>query len=56
MRRLLTSASFELLLLDAMQRNEFSGRGIKSIAAKTRQIARRYPEHRYHILTALDAR
>lgn len=52
----LISASFELLLLESMQQNEFSGRGIRALATKTKSAARRYPDLRYHIITALDAR
>lgn len=47
----LPSAAFELLLLHAIQQNEFSGKGIKAIVRKATNEARRFKELGFRIVS-----
>ncbi|MBN2461389.1 MAG: hypothetical protein JXB60_07250 [Candidatus Cloacimonetes bacterium] len=45
------STAFELLLLESMQENVFDGRGVESIRAKAKKIARMFQELQFRMVT-----
>ena len=48
------STAFELLLLNTLQQNEFSGKGINAIVRKTKAEARRFKELGFRITSAFE--
>jgi hypothetical protein len=49
------STAFELLLLNTLQQNEFSGKGISAIVRKTKAEARRFKELGFRIIPAFES-
>jgi hypothetical protein len=49
------STAFELLLLNTLQQNEFSGKGINAIVRKTKAEARRFKELGFKIVSTFDS-
>ncbi len=48
------STAFELLMLDLMQDNEFSGRGIKTIAKNLNNLSKTFKELEFQMVTMSD--
>jgi len=49
------SAAFELLLLNEIQENEFSGRGINAIHKKATQLSKSFPDLEFRIVSSRES-